>query len=157
MINNIDKYQNMHATTKTKVKVFYFFIFFFFCLTLVCLFVLKLTVGFKAIKSCMRWFQSAHEVNANKVDRQSSWQSSYQWYVLLLQNCCIKKIGGKNSTSRRECGVRFKLKKKCKTNMTHIINWVPLCITSIECITIVILWTCRIIKTLIQNSEPATV
>ena len=62
----------MHATTKTKVKVFYFFIFFFFCLTLVCLFVLKLTVGFKAIKSCIRWFQSAHEVNANKVDRQSS-------------------------------------------------------------------------------------
>ena len=36
---------------------FLLFHFISFCLTLVCLFVLKLTVGFKAIKSCMHWFK----------------------------------------------------------------------------------------------------
>lgn len=76
------------------------------------LFVLKLTVGFKAIKSCMKWMQI--KLIGNRHDnRRTNDMLSFSKIVV------SRKLEEKNSTSRRECGIRFKLKKEEDKHDSH--------------------------------------
>lgn len=83
------------------------------------LFVLKLTVGFKAINSCMHWFNVLMKwmqikLIGNRHDnRRTNDMLSFSKIVV------SRKLEEKNSTSRRECGIRFKLKKEEDKHDSH--------------------------------------
>lgn len=83
------------------------------------LFVLKLTVGFKAIKSCMHWFNVLMKwmqikLIGNRHDnRRTNDMLSFSKIVV------SRKLEEKNSTSRRECGIRFQLKKEEDKHDSH--------------------------------------